>query len=77
MGAPFLPQKTTETEMSDGIRCPRCYCRDVRPLDQPEGQRPRGSGWQTEKTENLGGFIRRRRKCRHCGHIINTREVIE
>jgi len=60
-----------------GIRCPKCACRDVRPVDQPEGQRPRGSGWTTEKTENLHGYIRRRRRCRFCGYVITTREKIE
>jgi len=47
-----------------GLICPRCGCRDLRP-------------WKVINISHQSGFIRRYRVCRHCGHIIRTREFID
>ena len=50
-----------------GIRCPRCHCRDLRDIRAP----------QVIKTEKKPGFVRRYRRCRHCGKVIRTREQLD
>lgn len=43
-----------------GIRCPKCGC----------------GHWRVIYTRPaLGGILRRRRECRHCGRRITTTEV--
>ncbi len=44
-----------------GLECSRCGCRH----------------FHTTHTTQKKGFIRRRKECRNCGKIINTREEIE
>ncbi len=53
-----------------GIACPRCGCEHLPAVDGRVG-------WMVTKTERKRGHIRRRRKCRHCGRIVYTREVID
>jgi len=53
-----------------GIECPRCGCKDLRD--------DRGlPAWEVIKTMKGNGHIRRRRRCRHCGKYVYTREKLE
>ena len=52
-----------------GIKCPKCGCRDLR----DDSGRP----WDVVKTIPMIGQIRRRRRCRHCGKYVYTREKLE
>lgn|GEM_PF-5996611 len=52
-----------------GIVCPHCHCRQWNTED--------GKPWAVTHTERKFGFIRRRRVCRNCGHVVNTRETID
>lgn len=60
-----------------GIPCPNCGCRDWRTGSAvPPDAIPSGA-WDVTKTEQRRGYIRRRRVCRHCRHVVYTREQVE
>ena len=52
-----------------GLKCPRCGCADFRAED--------GRPFDTVKTVNIPGAIRRYKICRWCGKRVRTRETIE
>ena len=52
-----------------GLVCPKCGCADWR----DEAGRP----WQTTKTVNMPGAVRRYKICRHCGRRVRTKEIID
>jgi hypothetical protein len=61
-----------------GIHCPRCHCRDLRDESgRPAGLSRTRDAWAVTKVEAKRGYIRRRRTCRNCGHVVFTREQIE
>jgi transcriptional regulator NrdR family protein len=43
-----------------GVSCPRCGCGHV----------------PVYYTRRVGKFTRRRRECRHCGHMFTTTEMV-
>lgn len=67
--------------MSDGIRCPKCGCADLREADGTRGLRAEHKGkvgfWKIVKTVKIPGAVRRYRICRHCGKRVRTKEVLE
>lgn len=60
-----------------GISCPNCGCRDFRTGRNLPEDAMRPTDWDVTKTERKLGYIRRRRVCRNCGHVVFTREIIE
>lgn len=54
------PRKVVRMRKNKGIRCPQCYCKDLR-------------AWMTRTVEG-GTAVRRVKKCRSCGHTIETIE---
>lgn len=46
-------------EGDGGLKCPQCQCRDFR----------------VSNTWKQGKYIKRLRKCRHCGYPVNTCEL--
>ena len=61
--------KKKKKKKQRGLRCPNCGCADFR----DEMGRP----WDTVKTVNIPGAVRRYKICRYCGKMVRTKEKIE
>jgi len=61
--------KSRDAKKIKGLKCPRCGCNDFRTED--------GRPWDTVKTVNIFGAVRRYKICRYCGKRIRTKEVVE
>ena len=62
-------KEQNQPKKNTGLRCPACGCADFR----DEFGRP----WETVRTVNIPGAVRRYKICRYCGRKVRTREVIE
>ena len=62
-------RKKKKKKKYSGLKCPRCGCADFRTVD--------GRPWDTVKTVNIPGAVRRYKVCRYCGKTIRTRETID
>ena len=62
-------KKKKKKKKQAGLRCPNCNCADFK----DEQGRP----WDTRKTVNIPGAVRRYKICRYCGKTVRTRETIE
>ncbi|HRU07437.1 MAG TPA: hypothetical protein P5137_16865 [Candidatus Brocadiia bacterium] len=77
------PQQPTQAgvpsppRVTDGLRCPNCWCRDLRLQTDPDAGPIPGLDWDVTSTRRIPNAIRRYRVCRNCGYIVRTREVID
>lgn len=61
--------KSRDANKKVGLKCPICGCNDFRTED--------GRPFDTVKTVNIPGAIRRYKICRHCGKRVRTKETLE